>query len=102
MRIDRGDVVWADMSPVIGREQSGHRPYLVLSDDRLHRARQVVIAVPMTSKPHPIPTHVELAPGAYAICEQPKTFSVRRVTKVDRRSYDVSRVRAVVVRLIGG
>ncbi len=90
------------MSPVIGREQSGRRPYLVLSDDRLHRARQVVIAVPMTSKPHPIPTHVELAPGSYAICEQPKTFSVRRVTQVDHHGHDVTRVRAIVVRLIGG
>jgi mRNA interferase MazF len=102
VRIDRGDVVWADMSPVIGREQAGHRPYLVLSDDRLHRSRQLVVAVPMTSKPHPIPTHLELDPGSYAICEQPTTLSVRRVTRVDRHGYDVTRVRAVIVRLIGG
>jgi len=102
VRVDRGDVVWVSLDPTVGREQSGHRPYLVLSDDRLHSARGIVIAVPMTSQPHPIPTHHEIAPGSYVLCEQPKSFSDRRITKVEARGYDVAPVRAILDRLIGG
>ena len=89
------------MSPTIGREQAGHRPYLVMSDQRLHDARQIVIALPMTSKAHPIPSHYEIAPGSYVLCEQPKSFSIRRVTKVDSKGYDVAPVRAILDRLMG-
>jgi mRNA interferase MazF len=86
----------------VGHKQSGLRPYLVLSDERLHAARRMVIAVPMTTKPHPIPTHLEIAPGSYALCEQPKSFSMRRISKIEAKGYDVAPVCAVVNRLIGG
>ena len=102
MKAGRGDIVWVSLDPVIGHEQAGHRPYLVLSDDRLHSACRIVIAVPMTSKPHPIPTHYEIAPGSYVLCEQPKSFSERRITKVERTGYDVAPVRTIINRLLGG
>ena len=47
-QIARGDVVWASMDPTIGREQAKHRPWLVLSEPALHRARGLLIAVPLT------------------------------------------------------
>jgi mRNA interferase MazF len=102
MKVSRGDVVWVSPDPAIGHEQAGHRPYLVLSDERLHNSRFIVIAVPMTSKPHPIPTHHQLAPGSWALCEQPKSFSTRRITKVEATGHDVAPVRAIINRLIGG
>ena len=102
MKAGRGDVVWVSLDPVVGHEQAGHRPYLVLSDDRLHKARGIVIAVPLTSKAHPIPTHYEIAPGSFVLCEQPKSFSDRRITKVEPTGYDVAPVRAILNRLIGG
>ena len=102
MKFDQGDIVWVSLNPPVGHEQAGHRPYVVLSDGRLHSARQMVIAVPMTSKAHPIPTHYEIAPGSFVLCEQPKSFSVRRITRVERKGFDVTAVRAILDRLIGG
>ena len=101
MKANRGDIVWVSLDPAIGHEQAGHRPYLVLSDRRLHDTRQIVIAVPMTSQPHQIPTHYEIAPGSFVLCEQPKSFSVRRVTKVESKGYDITPVRNILDRLMG-
>jgi mRNA interferase MazF len=100
--IGRGDVAWADLSPSAGREQAGHRPYLVLSEPRFHRSSGLVIAVPMTTRERPWPTRVRLGPTSFAIGEQPRTFAISRITRVDPTGYDVSAVRAVINRLIGG
>ena len=101
MRIDRGDIVWVNLDPAVGHEQAGHRPYLVMSDPRLHDSLQIIIALPMTSKAHPIPAHYEIEPGSYVLCEQPKSFSTRRVTRVEPKGYDVTPVRAILDRLMG-
>lgn len=98
----RGDVAWLSMDPVQGREQRGHRPHLVLSDERLARTTGLVIGVPMTSVQRPWATRVTLGGDSYAIAEQPRTFSISRVTKVDRKGYDVEPVVRVIARLIGG
>jgi mRNA interferase MazF len=50
-RILRGDVVWAELSPTRGREQSGRRPVLVLSQDVFNEHSGTVIAVALTSQP---------------------------------------------------
>jgi mRNA-degrading endonuclease toxin of MazEF toxin-antitoxin module len=73
----------------------------VLSDERLHATRRILVVVPMTSRPWPWPTRIELGPGSYAIGEQPLTMSIGRVTKVDRTGYDTAPVVAVIRRLIG-
>jgi mRNA interferase MazF len=49
-RILRGDILWADLDPVRGREQAGRRPILVLSQDIFNERSQTVIAVVLTSK----------------------------------------------------
>lgn len=46
----RGDIRWADLNPVKGREQAGHRPVLVLSHDVFNERSGTVIAVAMTSQ----------------------------------------------------
>lgn len=99
-QIQRGDVVWASMSPTIGHEQGGHRPHLVLSDARLHRMRGIAIVVPMTSRARPWPTRVQLGEGSYAIAEQPLTMSIDRVTRVEHTGYDTASVVRVINRLI--
>lgn len=85
--ISRGDVVWASMDPTIGREQAKHRPWLVLSEPPLHRARRLLIAVPLTHTDRGWSTHVNLTPGdttaTVAKCEQIKSMSITRVTRVD-------------------
>ncbi len=49
-RILRGDIVWADLDPVKGREQAGRRPVLVLSHDVFNERSGTVIAVALTSQ----------------------------------------------------
>jgi len=49
-RILRGDIFWADLNPVRGREQSGIRPVLVISHDVFNQRSGTVIAVAITSQ----------------------------------------------------
>jgi mRNA interferase MazF len=49
-RILRGDIRWADLNPVRGREQAGQRPVLVLSHDVFNERSGTVIAVAITSQ----------------------------------------------------
>ena len=50
-RILRGEVRWAELNPVRGREQSGQRPVLVLSHDVFNERSGTVIAMALTSQP---------------------------------------------------
>jgi mRNA interferase MazF len=80
-------VWWADLNPVAGREQAGHRPVVVVSTAfhlRLTHG-QVVTVVPLTTSKRPFLLHrVEVTiPGhkpSYAITEQLRTISVQRLT----------------------
>ncbi len=109
-RIDRGDVVWASMDPAVGREQAKHRPWLVLSEPPLHRARGLLIAVPLTHTDCGWSTHVDLTPGSstgptVAMCEQVKSMSTDRVSRIDRVPYPtrlVDRVHQTLGLLTGG
>ncbi|MDR0847961.1 MAG: type II toxin-antitoxin system PemK/MazF family toxin [Propionibacteriaceae bacterium] len=100
--INRGDLIWASLDPVQGREQAKHRPHLVLSDRRFHRARKLVITVPLTTAEKPWPTRVRVAEGSWAVCEQPRTLSIERITRVEHRSYDTTHVQRIVSYLMGG
>ena len=50
-RILRGDLYWADLNPVRGREQDGMRPVLILSHDLFNSKSETVIAMAITSQP---------------------------------------------------
>ena len=50
-RILRGEIRWADLNPVRGREQAGQRPVLILSQDIFNERSGTVIAVALTSQP---------------------------------------------------
>lgn len=108
-QVARGDVVWANMDPTVGREQAKHRPWLVLSEPALHRARGLLIAVPLTHTDRGWSTHVKLtSPDStltVAMCEQVKSMSIGRVTRVDRSPYppaEVDRVHQILALLTGG
>ena len=96
----RGDVVWLSMDPTQGHEQRGHRPHLVLSDERLAQRKGLVIVVPKTSAHRPSATRVKLAENSYAIGEQPRTVSIARITRTDRAGYDVTDVVRVITTLL--
>ena len=50
-RVLRGDIYWADLDPVRGREQAGRRPVLVISHDVFNARSGTVIAMALSSKP---------------------------------------------------
>jgi len=50
-RILRGDIVWADLDPIRGREQAGRRPVVVLSHEVFNQRSGTVIAMAVTSQP---------------------------------------------------
>jgi mRNA interferase MazF len=87
-RILRGDIVWADLNPVRGREQAGLRPVLVLSEDVFNEHSGTVIAVAITSQPQRagFPLTYELVgsglskPSCVKI-SQIRTLSVERIGK---------------------
>jgi mRNA interferase MazF len=49
--IPRGDILWADLNPIRGNEQAGHRPVLVISEDIFNERSGTVIALAITSQP---------------------------------------------------
>ncbi|MEF9962514.1 MAG: type II toxin-antitoxin system PemK/MazF family toxin [Erysipelotrichaceae bacterium] len=86
MMIRRGDVYYADLSPVVGSEQGGVRPVVVIQNDKGNRYSKTIIIAPVSkkmSKP-PIPTHVIFADDALSyvsmiLCEQLRTIDKKRL-----------------------
>ena len=62
MNIKRGDIYYADLSPVVGSEQGGVRPVLIVQNDVGNRYSPTVIAAAITSQKSKtsLPTHIEL------------------------------------------
>ncbi|MFP3154494.1 type II toxin-antitoxin system PemK/MazF family toxin [Lachnospiraceae bacterium ZAX-1] len=69
MIIRRGDIYYADLRPVVGSEQGGIRPVLIIQNDIGNKHSPTVICAAITSKMNKakLPTHVELDSGKYAI-----------------------------------
>jgi mRNA interferase MazF len=83
-----GDLCWAELDPVRGREQSGRRPVLVVaSADYLRAVTSLAIVVPVTSVDRGWPNHVPIVdPGlsrpSWAMTEQPRTLNRDRLVGV--------------------
>jgi mRNA interferase MazF len=56
----QGDIIWIDFSPQTGREQAGHRPALVISNDDFNKLTGFAVVCPITSKRKNYPLHIEL------------------------------------------
>lgn len=87
-RILRGDIVWADLNPVKGREQAGLRPVLILSPEIFNDKSGTVIAMALTSQPQkagfPLTlevTSVVLPKSTWVKISQIRTLSVERLGK---------------------
>lgn len=87
-RVLRGDVVWADLNPVVGHEQAGRRPVVVLSADVFNERSGTVIAMALTSRPQraAFPLTLELKSPklekpAWVKISQVRTLSTRRLGK---------------------
>jgi mRNA interferase MazF len=60
---DAGDLIWTDLDPCVGREQSGRRPALVISPGEFSKATEFTIVCPITSRVRPFGISVVLPPG---------------------------------------
>ena len=83
-----GDVVWVDFGTTLGREQSGGRPAVVVASPSHARiAQELAIVVPCTTRDRGWKSHVRLAGDiavdrpTFAITEQPRTVSFRRIER---------------------
>ena len=86
--VKRGDIYYADLSPVIGSEQGGTRPVLVIQNDIGNKYSPTVIVCAITSKlsKAKLPTHIELSSIEYnlpkdSVCllEQIRTIDKQRL-----------------------
>ena len=86
--IRRGDIYYADLSPVVGSEQGGIRPVLIIQNDVGNKHSPTVIAAAITSKinKNRLPTHIEVDAQSYSLArdsiillEQIRTLDKRRL-----------------------
>ncbi len=65
MDVKRGDIYYADLSPVVGSEQGGLRPVLIVQNDMGNKYSPTVIAAAITSRKYktPLPTHIRVDAG---------------------------------------
>ena len=88
MKVKRGEVFYADLSPVVGSEQGGVRPVLIVQNDVGNRFSPTVIAAAITSRSHKteLPTHIKLgacscglAKDSIVLLEQVRTLDKTRL-----------------------
>ncbi len=101
MNIRRGDIYYADLSPVVGSEQGGVRPVLIVQNDVGNKYSPTVIAAAITSQKTKtnLPTHIELTTDntglqkdSIVLLEQIRTIDKHRLKekmgKLDEKSMD--------------
>jgi mRNA interferase MazF len=86
-RILRGEIRWADLNPVRGREQAGPRPVLILSQDIFNERSGTVIAVALT-------TQAQRAGF-------PLTFELENIAEMKKSWVKISQIRTLAVERIG-
>lgn len=88
MIIKRGDIYYADLRPVVGSEQGGIRPVLIIQNDVGNKHSPTVICAAITSKMNKakLPTHIEIDASSYdlvrdsvILLEQLRTIDKRRL-----------------------
>lgn len=88
MNIKRGEIYYADLSPVVGSEQGGVRPVLIVQNDMGNRHSPTVIAAAITSQREKakLPTHISLDAERYGLAkdsivllEQVRTLDKKRL-----------------------
>jgi mRNA interferase MazF len=99
-QVQRGDIWTLRFDPVIGHEQGGRRPGLVISSNLLHLIpSQLVIVVPISSRDRQVESHIPIQPPegglsrlSFALTEQLRTVSrdrlVRRLGRVEGETLD--------------
>lgn len=86
MVVKRGDIYYADLRPVVGSEQGGVRPVLIIQNDMGNRYSPTVICAAITSKMNKakLPTHVELDSSKYDIMKD-SVILLEQLRTIDKK-----------------
>ena len=89
MVIKRGDIYYADLRPVVGSEQGGIRPVLIIQNNVGNRHSPTVICAAITSKMNKakLPTHIEIDAVKYGI-EKDSVILLEQLRTIDKRLKD--------------
>ncbi len=84
--IKRGDIYYADLRPVIGSEQGGVRPVLIIQNDTGNKHSPTVICAAITSRMNKakLPTHVEISASRYALVKD-SVILLEQVRTIDKK-----------------
>ncbi len=84
--IKRGELYYADLSPVVGSEQGGVRPILIVQNDTGNKYSPTVIAAAITSKINKakLPTHIELNANEYGLLKD-SVILLEQIRTLDKR-----------------
>ncbi len=86
MNVRRGDIYYADLSPVVGSEQGGVRPVLVVQNDVGNKYSPTIIAAAITSQINKakMPTHIEIEAVDYGL-QKDSVILLEQVRTIDKR-----------------
>ncbi len=86
MVIKRGDIYYADLSPVIGSEQGGVRPVLIVQNDVGNKYSPTVIAAAITSQINKakLPTHIEIGAQDYGLAKD-SVILLEQIRTIDKK-----------------
>lgn len=86
MTVKRGEIYYADLSPVVGSEQGGVRPILVIQNDVGNKYSPTVIAAAITSKINKakMPTHIEISAHEYGL-NKDSVILLEQIRTIDKR-----------------
>lgn len=86
MVIKRGDIYYADLSPVVGSEQGGIRPVLIIQNDVGNRHSPTVICAAITSRMNKakMPTHIEISAQKYNIVKN-SVILLEQIRTIDKQ-----------------
>ena len=84
--VKRGDIYYADLSPVVGSEQGGVRPVLIVQNDIGNKYSPTVIAAAITSQINKakMPTHIEISAEDYGL-NKDSVILLEQVRTIDKR-----------------
>ena len=84
--IKRGDIFYADLSPVVGSEQGGTRPVLIVQNDTGNRHSPTVIAAAITSQTGKarLPTHINISGGSVGLSKD-SVILLEQIRTIDKR-----------------
>ena len=86
MIVRRGDIYYADLSPVVGSEQGGVRPVLIVQNDVGNKHSPTVICAAVTSQINKakLPTHIEISASKYRLVKD-SVILLEQIRTIDKK-----------------